>query len=175
MYGRPLKLDTFLSKSLLELGKLGFIVTNGSRRQISVQAIACTVTGSLPDVPLHWMQSVASIRNVGNTDVFASGEYVGHPFRNQAAERDLKGQRRYINIGLASCARMQIYAVTSDANGIVERFCFPVWTTIRSDMSKHTIEAIAYSVRASSYENKYEQSEVTGKVVSTPIIQQFEA
>ncbi|AIQ51347.1 non-ribosomal peptide synthetase [Paenibacillus sp. FSL R7-0331] len=47
--------------------------------------------------------------------------------------------------------------------------------SVQDIMSKHTIEAIAYSVRESSYENKYEQSEVTGKVVSTPIIQQFEA
>ena len=44
--------------------------------------------------------------------------------------------------------------------------------SVKEIMSKHTVEAIAYTVTASN-ENQYEQNEVTGKVIATPIIQEF--
>ncbi|WP_220784120.1 condensation domain-containing protein, partial [Bacillus sp. BML-BC051] len=46
--------------------------------------------------------------------------------------------------------------------------------SVKEIMSKHTVEAIAY-VAIDAGENSYEQHEVTGTVVATPILQTFEA
>ncbi len=41
-----------------------------------------------PDVPLHRMQAVASVRNMSNPNVLARRQEVSHAFRNQRAERN---------------------------------------------------------------------------------------
>ena len=46
--------------------------------------------------------------------------------------------------------------------------------SVRDIMSKYTVEAIAHTVVA-THENRYEQDEVTGNVIPTPIIKDFNA
>ncbi len=46
--------------------------------------------------------------------------------------------------------------------------------SVKEIMSKYTVEGIAYAIKASCEQNKYEQNEATGKVTSTPIIHEFE-
>ncbi|WP_369814323.1 amino acid adenylation domain-containing protein, partial [Lysinibacillus sp. FJAT-14745] len=47
--------------------------------------------------------------------------------------------------------------------------------SVKDIMEKSNVEQVAYAVTSSAHENTYEQNEVTGKVPSTPIIEEFKS
>ena len=54
------------------------------------------------DVPFDRMQPITAVGNMGRTNVFARGQQVLDALGNQRAERNLKGQRSYVKVIVAS-------------------------------------------------------------------------
>src|ERR671933_578713 len=67
---RPLELEAKLgSQHPLKFAQAVWCVAHCAGRQASLQAIGCECSGSLSDVPLHRMQPVAAVGNVGYAQI----------------------------------------------------------------------------------------------------------
>ena len=62
------------------------------------------------------MQAIAPIGDVRDAQVFARGQKIFHPLRNQRAQRNLKRQRCDVDVVPAAGRGMQVDAVVADAN-----------------------------------------------------------
>jgi hypothetical protein len=125
---RPSQLDAVAFKHILESAKLSSLITNFPRQDATVDTATCEKTDRFANVPLDGMQSVTSVGNVGDSQIFASWQQVVHSDRNQAAQWNLERQGRDIYIMTVTSTRMEVDAVTTDTNGIMELFGFPVRT-----------------------------------------------
>src|SRR4029453_3830204 len=66
------------------------------------------------------MQPVATVGDVGSPQVLAGRQQVPDADRDQGAERDLEGPAAHIHVASSCGAGMQVYAVGSDTNAVVE-------------------------------------------------------
>src|SRR5208337_93404 len=83
------------------------------------------------DVPLHRMQPITTVGDMRDPEVFAGGQEVLDPLRQQRAERYLEWQRCHIQVVCPARARVEINAITANANRVFElpgpRFGFAIF------------------------------------------------
>jgi hypothetical protein len=121
MYLRPRQLKTlFLQIRLESFGQL-LAGMNSARRLLGADCLRCYGSRRFADIPFHGMQAVAAVSDVRCADIFASGQQVFYPFRNERAERNLEWERTDIDIVGRPGRGMQIDAIGADAHRILER------------------------------------------------------
>src|SRR5699024_8664344 len=108
---RPAQLRACRSQFMLKVSEKGRFALHGMWRRGPCEAVGGEVTGSLADVPLHRMESIASIGDVSSTDVLVRSHEVAHPARNKRAEWNLKRSGRHVNIAVPSGGGVQVNAI----------------------------------------------------------------
>jgi hypothetical protein len=116
----PAEFDALAFQVLLEIGQLGGGFADAVRGAMVTQRVSGQASGGFADAPFHGMQAVAAGRQVRRADILAGGDQVGHPTRQQRAERDFEGQRFEIDVVVAARRRMQIDVIAADADRVVE-------------------------------------------------------
>src|SRR5215203_311742 len=66
------------------------------------------------------MQPVATVGDVGSSQVLAGRQQVSDAHRDHGAERDLERPAAHIHVATSCGARMQVYTVGADAHAVVE-------------------------------------------------------
>ena len=94
------------------------ILAHRARRNLLLQAKRRQQSGGFADVPLDRMQAVAAVGDVRRPDVFAGRQQIRHAYRQQRAQRNLKRQRRDVDVVVAAGAGVQIDPVIADADAI---------------------------------------------------------
>src|SRR2546430_1715705 len=94
----PFQKNTITAELLLELSDEFRQTMNGNGGELFRETEPSQKPGSLADIPLHRMQTITTIGDVRRAQVFARGQKVGHPLRDQCTHWYLKRQRRDIEV-----------------------------------------------------------------------------
>ena len=70
------------------------------------------------DVPLGWMDTIRSIRQVGYAQVLATSDQILHPLRNQSSKRNLERAARCVEIVITTGRWVKIKDVMPDSHGV---------------------------------------------------------
>ncbi len=73
------------------------------------------------DSPLDGMKAKTSVRDMRCAQILARRQQVLDSARDQGTQRDLKRQRADVDVVVAARAGVQVDAITSNSNTIVER------------------------------------------------------
>ena len=74
----------------------------------TIDAESGECSGRFANIPLYRVQTIAAIADMRAANILAGGQYILYPLRHKCTQRNLKGQRRYVDIIIAARARMQM-------------------------------------------------------------------
>lgn len=117
---RPGEFHPLALQKCLELREQRAIFAYLMGRYFSSTAEGSQHATGFADAPLDVMQAITSVGDMRHADVFGYRQQIFHALRKQSAERNLEGQRTYINVIVSPGGRVQIDVVVADADRIEE-------------------------------------------------------
>lgn len=126
MNRRPREFNSIAYKHILEAPKLCLHTAHLAGEEFAVDTAAGKKSCGLTNVPFNWMEPVTAVCDVRDAKIFACWQQIVHADRNQAAQWNLEGQGRDIDIMAVSRAWMQVNSVAAYADGIGELLCFTI-------------------------------------------------
>ena len=115
---RPSQLDSAGLQPLLEGGESLRTGVDRARRFPGFKAVDTQCTCSFPDIPLHRVQPVATVRQVSGADVLGRRQDIFEADRNQRPQRYPERQRRHVDVIVAARLGVKVDSVVTDADRI---------------------------------------------------------
>jgi hypothetical protein len=120
VYLRPGQLEALGRAQRLELPQRALIRPDLVRLQAALQAVGGQQARRLADVPLHRVQPVTAVGDVGDAQVLAGRQEVAHAHRQEGAQGDAEGQGVDVDVVVVGGGGVQVDPVATDADAVEE-------------------------------------------------------